>query len=169
MFRRMIDNINLFFINTQLIINNLWSKGELILGFLFGFFVVMVGGMDTQIVALCALTAVDFITGVLASFRLHAFASSIATKGITKKAVMFLVIGLGVLLDSAMGTRNMVRTMFISAYSIIEALSIIENIDKSGWGDIIPVWLRGCLAQVSKRQGIATLENKEEQTKKHGQ
>ena len=79
--------------------------------------------------------------------------ASIATRGIYKKAAMFLVVGLGVLLDSAMHT-NMIRTLFIGAFAIIEAMSIVENIDKAGFGAYIPHFLRNTLAQIAREKHI---------------
>ena len=97
---------------------NLWTATEVKIGCLFSIawlcFNQLVGGVDEQINALVALVACDILTGLWASFKLHAFASSIATHGLYKKAAMFLIIGLGVLLDTAMHT-HMVRTLFIGA------------------------------------------------------
>ena len=94
----------------------LWTATEVKIGCLFSIawlcFNQLVGGVDERINALVALVACDIITGLLASFKLHAFASSIATHGLYKKAAMFLIIGLGVLLDSAMNT-HMVRVMIL--------------------------------------------------------
>lgn len=54
---------------------------------------------------------------------------------------MFFIIELGVLLDAAMHT-HMVRMLFIGAFVIVEALSIVENIDRAGYGHYIPSFIR---------------------------
>ncbi len=74
-----------------------------------------------------------------------------------KKSVMFLIIGLGVLLDTAMNT-HMIRTMFIGAFAIVEAMSIVENIDKLGYGRYIPQFIRGALAQIAHEKHVDKLE-----------
>lgn len=141
---------------------NLWTATEIKIGCLFSIawlcFNQLVGGVDEQINALVVLVACDIITGLWASFKLHAFASSIATHGLYKKAAMFLIIGLGVLLDSAMNT-HMVRTLFIGAFAVVEALSIVENIDRVGYGQYIPSFIRGALAQIAKEKKVDKLDD----------
>lgn len=143
--------------NMFTVIWNLWAATEIKVGVLFSIlwlcFDTLVGGFDEQINALCILVSLDIFTGVWASFHLHSFMSSIASKGLFKKATMFLIIGLGVLLDTAMHT-TMIRTLFISAFSIVEVLSIIENMDKLGYGQYIPVFIRDCLAQIAKEKKV---------------
>ena len=143
--------------NMFTVIWNLWTATEIKVGVLFSIlwlcFDTLVGGFAEQINALCILVSLDIFTGVWASFHLHSFMSSIASKGLFKKATMFLIIGLGVLLDTAMHT-TMIRTLFISAFSIVEVLSIIENIDKLGYGQYIPVFIRDCLAQIAKEKKV---------------
>lgn len=142
----------------------LWSKTELLIGAVFGFLWTFcanaVGGVDNQIQALVVLVALDYSTGVFAGYKTHSLSSQIAYKGVLKKCLMFGVIGVGVLIDNAMATHT-VRTFFISAYAIIEAMSMAENIDRAGYGDIIPSWLRGALQQVarSKQIPISTVQD----------
>jgi toxin secretion/phage lysis holin len=138
-------------------IQGLWSKTELLIGAVFGFLwtfcVSAIGGIDGQIQALCTLVALDYATGVFAGYKTHTLSSQIAYHGLLKKCLMFAVIGVGVLIDNAMATHT-VRTFFVSAYAIIEAMSMAENIDRAGYGDIIPSWLRGALQQVARSKQI---------------
>lgn len=143
------------------IIWNLWTATEVKIGCVFSIlwlcFNQLVGGVDDQINALCLLVFFDIITGIWASFKTHTFASSIATHGLYKKATMFLIIGLGVLLDSAMNT-HMIRTLFIGAFAIVEAMSLIENVDRAGYGEHIPSFIRGTLAQIAHEKHIDKVE-----------
>lgn len=43
----------------------------------------------------------------------------------------------------------MFRGMFISGFAIMEAMSIIENIDRMGYGFIIPYFIRNKLRQIA--------------------
>ena len=142
---------------------NLWTATEIKVAVFFSFlwmcFDTLVGGFDEQITALVILVALDILTGIIASFKTHAFMSSIATKGLCKKAVMFLVIGIAVLLDTAMNTYT-VRMMFISAYSIIEILSMVENVDRMGYGQYIPEFVRKWLAQISVEKKVVSADEK---------
>lgn len=138
-------------------LHNLWTATELKIAIIFSFCWVcidkLVGGFDGQMTALVILVALDILTGIAASFKTHSFMSSIATKGLYKKAVMFIIIGLGVLLDAAFNSHT-VRTLFISAFAVIEALSIVENTDRLGYGAYIPDFLRRWLAQIAVEKKI---------------
>ena len=80
---------------------NLWTSTEIKVGVLFSFLWLVlehiVGGFDEQITALVILTSLDILTGFIGAFKTHSFMSSIATRGLFKKAAMILVVGLGVL------------------------------------------------------------------------
>lgn len=140
----------------------LWTGTEIKLGAIWGFiyvaFSVLVGGVDASITALVTLVILDIVSGFIAAFKTHSFASSIATKGIYKKAVMFFIIGFGVILDNAMCT-HMVRGLFISAFSIIEAISIVENTDRMGYGEYIPDFIRNWLVQISKEKKVSSTDD----------
>ena len=49
---------------------------------------------------------------------------------------------------------HMVRTLFIGAFAIVEALSIVENIDRAGYGQYIPSFIRGAIAQISHEKKV---------------
>ena len=74
--------------------------------------------------------------------------SSVGTHGILKKAGYFLCITIACLVDTSMQTE-MFRGMFISGFAIMEAMSIIENIDRMGYGFIIPYFIRNKLKQIA--------------------
>lgn len=136
---------------------HLWTATEAKLAVFFSFlwlcFTTLVGGFDTHITGLVILVALDIATGIAASFKTSTFQSCIMYKGLMKKAVMFLIIGLGVLLDAAFGGHT-VRTLFISAFALVEALSLVENTDKLGYGEYIPDFMRSWLAQIAKERHI---------------
>ena len=141
---------------------NLWTATETKVAVFFGFlwvcFSALVGGIDTHITGLVILVALDVITGVTSSFKTHSFQSHIMTHGLFKKAAMFLIIGLGVALDMAMGGHT-VRTFFISAFAVVETLSIVENIDKLGYGQYIPDFMRRWLAQITVEKKVEDINH----------
>ena len=53
---------------------------------------------------------------------------------------------------------HMFRGMVISGFAIIEALSIVENIDRMGFGFIIPAFLRDKLMQIAQEKHIIQKE-----------
>lgn len=130
---------------------------ELKLGAIFGVlwaaFDLAIGGIDTPIKALALLIVLDFATGVYAGWKTGALSSRVGSKGILKKVSIFVCIMFAYLLDNAMAI-TMFRGMVISGFAIIEAMSLIENIDRMGYGGFIPSFLRSKLAQISEEKKI---------------
>lgn len=109
------------------------------------------GGIDTPIKALAIIMCMDFITGVAIGYRTGNLSSHIGAKGLMKKVSILLCITIACLLDMAM-SMSVFRGMVISAFAIIEAMSIIENIDRMGYGAYIPKFLRDHLKQVANEK-----------------
>lgn len=142
---------------------HLWTTAELkigaISGCLWAIFDMAIGGIDTPIKALAILIILDFITGVTAGYKTGCLSSKVGSKGIIKKACIFVCIMFAYLLDNAMAI-NMFRGMVISGFAIIEAMSLTENIDRMGYGWIIPSFLRSKLEQISEEKKITKEDDK---------
>lgn len=95
----------------------------------------------------------DVITGVIAGYKQGVLSSSIGAKGLVKKAGVFVCISFAYLLDLAMNI-NMFRGMIISGFAIMEAMSLIENIDHMGYGYLIPDFLRNHMTQIAGEKHI---------------
>lgn len=136
---------------------NLWSsvgvKAGAIAGLIWVFLDMAVGGIDTPIKALAILMVVDFITGVSAGYHKGELSSRTGAKGIWKKVGIFVCIMVAYMLDLAT-SMNMFRGMVISAFAVIEAMSLVENVDRMGYGYLIPACFRTKLAQIKKERGI---------------
>lgn len=113
-------------------------------------FSVSIGGMDSMIYALIALCIVDYITGMFTAFKTGQWDSSTGFRGILKKFVIFAVVALCNCIDTAMG-MHILRQMAICAYALNEAGSIIENVDRAGYGQYIPAVIRNALARLSEQ------------------
>lgn len=111
---------------------------------------VAVGGFDEMIYALVALMFSDYITGIIAACRTGKWDSSVGFIGLAKKGVILAVIALCNTVDTAMGTHAF-RQAAICAYALNEAGSIIENIDRAGWGEHIPDFIRNALARLKEK------------------
>lgn len=120
---------------------------------------IAVGGMDKMIYALIALMILDYATGIIAACRTGQWDSSSGFVGLAKKAVILGVVALCNTVDTAMDTHTL-RQMAICAYALNEAGSIVENIDRAGWGEHIPAFIRNALARLQ-----STTENKDGETK----
>lgn len=113
-------------------------------------FSVSIGGMDKMIYALIALSIVDYATGMFTAFRTGQWDSSTGFRGILKKFVIFAVVALCNTIDTAMG-MHILRQMAICAYALNEAGSIIENVDRAGYGQYIPDIIRNALARLTEK------------------
>lgn len=122
------------------------------IGAAIGLFIsITVGGMDKMIYALIALMILDYTTGMIAAFKTGQWDSSTGFVGLAKKAVILAVVALCNTVDMAMDTHAL-RQMAICAYALNEAGSIVENIDRAGWGEHIPAFIRNALARLQSRQ-----------------
>lgn len=113
-------------------------------------FSVSIGGMDSMIYALIALCIVDYITGMFTAFKTGQWDSSTGFRGILKKFVIFAVVALCNCIDTAMN-MHILRQMAICAYALNEAGSIIENVDRAGYGQYIPDVIRNALARLTEK------------------
>lgn len=130
------------------------------IGAAIGLFIsIAVGGMDKMIYALIALMILDYTTGMIAAFRTGQWDSSTGFVGLAKKAVILVVVALCNTVDTAMDTHAL-RQMAICAYALNEAGSIVENIDRAGWGEHIPAFIRNALARLQ-----SSTEKKSEEEK----
>lgn len=122
------------------------------IGAAIGLFIsIAVGGMDKMIYALIALMILDYTTGMIAAFKTGQWDSSTGFVGLAKKAVILAVVALCNTVDMAMDTHAL-RQMAICAYALNEAGSIVENIDRAGWGEYIPAFIRNALARLQSKQ-----------------
>lgn len=117
------------------------------------FFSVAVGGIDAQITALIQLVIADYVTGLLAAWKTHSLGSNRGTRGLFKKVAIFAAVALAHTVDNAMTTHTL-RSMAICGFAGVEAMSIVENFDRIGWGKYIPEFLRNKLIQIRNEKGV---------------
>lgn len=122
-------------------------------------FSVSIGGMDSMIYALIFLSIVDYATGMFTAFKTGQWDSSTGFRGILKKFVIFAVVALCNTIDTAMN-MHILRQMAICAYALNEAGSIIENVDRAGYGKYIPTVIRNALARLTEKAEEGTLKIK---------
>ena len=91
------------------------------------------GGFDGLIFALVAFVIIDYITGLMAAVIEKKLSSEIGFKGIFKKVLIFILVGIGHTIDFYLiGKGSAVRTAVIFFYLSNEGLSIIENASRIG-------------------------------------
>lgn len=151
--RKRVDNI----------FNHLWTQTEVMVGAcsssLWALLSFCVGGIDAPMKALAVLMCLDFITGIIAGWVGKELSSRRGTNGIFKKMLVLICVTMSYMLDVSLGT-DMLRGMAISAFAVIEAMSLMENIDRMGYGSMIPNALRIRLAQIADEKKIKKGDNK---------
>ena len=106
------------------------------------------GGLDGFLYALITFVVVDYITGVLRAIVEKKLSSRIGAHGIAKKVAIFLVVGIGHLIDTYLlgGQGAPLRTAVIFFYIANEGISLVENATAIGLP--VPEKLRDVLAQL---------------------
>lgn len=86
------------------------------------------GGIDGLIYTLIAFVIADYIAGVLAAINERCVSSAVGFKGISRKVLIFTLIGLAHFLDMyVIGTPGVLRTATIIFYLSNEGISLLEN------------------------------------------
>ena len=105
------------------------------------------GGFDGLLYALVIFVVCDYITGVMCAIIDKKLNSETGAKGIIKKVVIFLLVGIGNILDiNVIKEGSAIRTAVIFFELSNEGISIIENAAKIGVP--IPEKLQAVLLQL---------------------
>ena len=93
-------------------------------GFLGWFF----GGFDGFLYALIIFVVTDYFTGILAAGIRKELSSEVGFKGICRKVLIFLLVGIGNIIDvQVLGAPGVLRTAVIFFYLSNEGVSLLEN------------------------------------------
>lgn len=108
------------------------------------------GGWDGLLVVLVTFMAIDYTTGVMCAILEKSLSSEVGFRGLCRKVLILLLVGVGHLLDVAvLGGGAALRTAVIAFYTANEGVSIIENAARLGLP--IPKKLRKALAQLKEK------------------
>ena len=81
-----------------------------------------------QLYALIVFVVADYITGVLCAINDKKLSSEVGFKGIAKKVLIFVLVGIGNIIDvSILKEGSAIRTAVIFFYLSNEGISILEN------------------------------------------
>ena len=127
-----------------------WNMVQLVFTAIGGWLGYFLGGCDGLIIALVVFVAVDYLTGILCAVADKSLSSEVGFKGIAKKVVIFMLVGVANILDvEVIGTRSVLRTAVIFFYLSNEGISILEN--SAHLGLPIPKKLKDVLEQIHDR------------------
>ena len=105
-----------------------WNTIQLIFAAVGGWLGYFLGGCDGLLYALIAFVAIDYITGVMCAILDKTLSSEVGFKGICRKVLIFLLVGIGNIIDvQVLGSPGVLRTAVIFFYLSNEGVSLLEN------------------------------------------
>lgn len=130
----------------------IWTCIQVVITAIGGFFGWFLGGADGFLYALLAFVIADYITGVMCAIADKNLSSEVGFKGICKKVLIFVMVGIGHIMDTYLiGNGEVLRTAVIFFYISNEGLSLIENAAHLGLP--IPEKLKDALEQLHNKSG----------------
>ena len=127
-----------------------WNTVQMVFAVVGGWLGWFLGGCDGLLYALVAFVAVDYVTGVLCAVADKELSSEVGFRGIAKKALIFLLVGMANVLDvQVIGSGCVLRTVVIFFYISNEGVSLVENAAHLGLP--VPEKLKDVLAQLHGR------------------
>lgn len=127
-----------------------WNTIQLIFTGIGGWLGYFLGGWDGLLYALIAFVAIDYVTGVMCAISNHTLSSEVGFKGICRKVLIFLLVGIGSILDAhVIGSGSVLRTAVIFFYISNEGVSILENAARLGLP--VPEKIKTVLEQLHDR------------------
>jgi len=127
-----------------------WNTIQIIFAGVGGWLGYFLGGCDGLLYALIVFVVVDYITGVMCAVSDKKLSSAVGFKGICRKVLIFLLVGIANVLDmQVIGTGSVLRTAVIFFYISNEGISLLENAGHLGLP--IPEKIKVVLEQLHDR------------------
>ena len=134
-----------------------WKLIQAVFTALGGWLGYFLGGCDGLLIALIIFITVDYLTGVFCAISEHRLSSEVGFRGIARKVLILLLVGIAHILDVViLGEVGVLRTAVIFYYISNEGISLLENSARLGLP--IPSKLRDVLEQLHN-----TAEKKKEE------
>ena len=127
-----------------------WNMIQFIFTAIGGWLGYFLGGCDGLLYALVLFAVADYITGVMCAVSDKKLSSSVGFKGICRKVIIFMLVGIAHMIDvNIIATGSVLRTAVIFFYISNEGVSILENAGHLGLP--IPEKLKSVLEQLHDR------------------
>lgn len=127
-----------------------WNTIQFAFAAIGGWLGYFLGGCDGLLYALLAFVAADYITGVMCAISDKTLSSEVGFKGICRKVLIFILVGIANILDvQVIGTGSVLRTAIIFFYISNEGVSLLENAGHLGLP--YPEKLKAVLQQLHDR------------------
>lgn len=127
-----------------------WNMVQMVFAAVGGWLGYFLGGNDGLLYALIAFVVIDYITGVMCAIINRELSSAVGFKGIFRKVLIFLLVGIANIIDvQVIGTGAVLRTAVIFFYISNEGVSLLENAGHLGLP--IPEKIKTVLEQLHDR------------------
>lgn len=127
-----------------------WNTIQLMFTAVGGWLGWFLGGCDGLLYALIAFVVIDYITGVMCAINDHTLSSEVGFRGICRKVLILLLVGIANILDvNVIGTGSVLRTAVIFFYISNEGVSLLENAAHLGLP--VPEAIKSVLEQLHDR------------------
>ena len=127
-----------------------WNMIQAVFTMVGGWLGYFLGGCDGLLFALVVFVAMDYITGVMCAAADQKLSSEVGFKGICRKVLIFMMVGIANVLDVlVIGSGSVLRTAVIFFYLSNEGLSLLENAGHLGLP--IPEKLKAVLEQLHRQ------------------
>ena len=138
-----------------------WNTIQLIFAAVGGWLGYFLGGCDGLLIALVVFAVVDYVTGVMCAVADKELSSEVGFKGICRKVLIFILVGIANILDvQVIGTGSVLRTAVIFFYLSNEGVSLLENAGHLGLP--IPEKLKAVLEQLHDRAETENSDKEDE-------
>lgn len=142
-----------------------WNVIQAMFAAVGGWLGYFLGGCDGLLYALVVFVLVDYFTGIMCAVNDKNLSSEVGFRGICRKILIFLLVGVGHILDVfILGETGVLRTAVIFFFLANEGLSILEN--SAYLGLPVPYQMKLVLEQLhdrAEKSGLVGQENTEDQ------
>ena len=129
----------------------IWTGIQIAFSAIGGFIGWLLGGFDGFLYALIAFAVIDYITGVMCAIADKSLSSEVGFKGICRKVLIFILVGIGNIIDVyVLGDAGVLRTAVIFFYLSNEGVSLLEN--SAHLGLPVPDKLKDVLQQLHNKE-----------------
>nr|DAM98128.1 MAG TPA: holin [Caudoviricetes sp.] len=127
-----------------------WNTIQIVFTGIGGWLGYFLGGCDGLVYALLAFVVIDYLTGIMCAINDHTLSSEVGFRGICRKVLIFLLVGIANILDvNIIGSGSVLRTAVIFFYISNEGVSLLENAAHLGLP--VPEKIKAVLEQLHDR------------------
>ncbi len=137
-------------------IDLIWAKIQAAITVIGGWLGYFLGGLDGLMIALVIFVVLDYVTGIMCAIADKKLSSSVGFKGICRKVLIFLLVGVAHIVDlHVVGSGSVLRGAVVCFYLSNEGVSMLENAAHLGLP--VPEKLKVILEQLHDREAPGDL------------